>query len=198
MEDDDLAQRVKVVFPTCPLCLNDRFETEPVKEWERIIRIRMNMRCSTCTSMWSIDIDERRSGKRSGQTMISLEEKGENPYKIPNVKVGSLQHISYWDEIRGKAQKIIVQAKAGSLMLDASEIIRNANILTNIHSKYVLVFDRSVASFTFDNLVIAINLMAEKGWRCVNVTVSPTVRGAGPALRIGLEGINMYALMEKT
>ena len=55
--------------------------------------------------------------------------------------------------------------------------------------KYVLLQDKS-AGFSFDNMIKAINLFAEKGWKCVNITAY------AHGERLGLDNV-MYALLER-
>jgi hypothetical protein len=65
----------------------------------------------------------------------------------------------------------------------------NEQLIENLTEKYVLIQDKA-ASFTFDNMIKAINLFAEKGWRCVNITAY------SHGERLGLDNV-IFALMEK-
>jgi len=76
-------------------------------------------------------------------------------------------------------------------MIFAPDIIKNPQIIDKIENKYQIIYDQSIAHAKFDNLNHAINVMAQKGWKCVNIT---TMNIAG-----GFKGVAtfLYALMEK-
>jgi hypothetical protein len=76
-------------------------------------------------------------------------------------------------------------------MILASKIVSNPEIVDEIIGKYQIIYDQALARFKFDNLNKAICIMAEKGWRCVNIT-SFNLSG-GPFST----ATHMYALMEK-
>ena len=72
----------------------------------------------------------------------------------------------------------------------ATKILQNPDLIKDISEKYVILFDQSMGvSPKFNNLNKAINLMAEKGWRCVNVSALQSTAGMTAAM--------MYALTEK-
>lgn len=70
------------------------------------------------------------------------------------------------------------------LIVYAKEIIKHPEILDEIEGRYLIVLDVSISG-RLDNLEEAINIMAEKGWRCVGFT------GGG-------QGGQQQALMERT
>jgi len=76
-------------------------------------------------------------------------------------------------------------------MILASQIISNPTIIGEIQSKYLIIYDQSLVVMTFDHLNRAINVMAEKGWRCVSIT---SFNAAGRPLSTMSY---MYALMER-
>lgn len=71
----------------------------------------------------------------------------------------------------------------------AGVIIRGEILPRDIKAKYVIIKDMSNTGGV-DKLIKAINIMAEGGWRCVNMTTA-TGSGIGPAI------IHTYALMER-
>jgi hypothetical protein len=68
--------------------------------------------------------------------------------------------------------------------ITANQIVSNPELINSIKRKYVLVYNVSATDVKFNDLSKAINLMAEKDWRCLNIC-SYTVKNA------------MYALMER-
>ena len=93
----------------------------------------------------------------------------------------------------GQREKTLTQESAGRLtgMILASQIISNPTIIGEIQSKYLIIYDQSLVVMTFDHLNRAINVMAEKGWRCVSIT---SFNAAGRPLSTMSY---MYALMER-
>jgi hypothetical protein len=83
-----------------------------------------------------------------------------------------------------------MKQKEYSGMLIASNILANPSLIDALSQKYVVVFDQALAGLKFDNLNRAINVMAEKGWRCVSLT---SFNAAG---QIFSSAFYMYALME--
>jgi len=55
--------------------------------------------------------------------------------------------------------------------------------------KYVIIMDHASGKI-FNNMIKAINLFADKGWKCVNITVMASGE------RLGLTHV-IYALMEQ-
>jgi hypothetical protein len=76
-------------------------------------------------------------------------------------------------------------------MIFAAKVLDNPTVVDNIDGMYVIIYDTATVSMKYDKLNRVINIMAEKGWRCVNITAtnSPVVWPSTIAL--------MYALMEK-
>jgi len=73
--------------------------------------------------------------------------------------------------------------------LNVKEVnIKLVKELTDKGTKYILLQDKS-ADFTFDNMINAINLFADKGWKCVNIAAY------AHGERLGLDNI-MYALLQ--
>jgi len=66
--------------------------------------------------------------------------------------------------------------------IDAKDIVNQTVKIEEIQGKYVVIHDRSLSE-KFNNLNRAICLMAEKEWKCVNITFGANVY--------------LYALMEK-
>jgi len=64
----------------------------------------------------------------------------------------------------------------------ADDIVRSPEKVEEIKSKYCVLCDRTVTGGKFDNMNRAINIMAEKGWRCISMTTT---------------GTSLYVLMEK-
>ena len=73
--------------------------------------------------------------------------------------------------------------------ITAIEIVRDSEKVQLIAGKYIIIHDSSYHNVTFDNLVKAINIMANSGWKCVNITSMNNTKG--------LDTNMMYALMEK-
>jgi hypothetical protein len=71
----------------------------------------------------------------------------------------------------------------------AFRLLKGEEKIDEIEGKYVIIYDQSMASSTHDNLNKAINLMADKGWRCVDICVVFNAKGGGAQY--------MYALMER-
>jgi len=77
-------------------------------------------------------------------------------------------------------------------MMQASAVLSESSSLKNCVDKYLILYEQASKGLKFDNLNKAINVMAEAGWRCINIT-SCNVLGEAAS-----KGICMYALMEKT
>jgi len=75
-------------------------------------------------------------------------------------------------------------------MVFANKIVRNPEIADEIEGKYQIVVDQTLAHGKFDNLNKAICIMAEKSWRCINITSFSLSGGIA-------KQSYMYALMEK-
>lgn len=76
-------------------------------------------------------------------------------------------------------------------MISAPVIVGNPEVIDKIENKYQIIFDQALTYPKFDNLNQAINIMAQKGWKCVNITslnVAAGFKGTATFL---------YALMEK-
>jgi len=66
----------------------------------------------------------------------------------------------------------------------ANQIVNNPDLIDTIKRKYVIVYNVSATDVKFNDLSKAINRMAEKNWRCLNICTY-SVKNA------------MYALMER-
>jgi len=64
----------------------------------------------------------------------------------------------------------------------APMIVKNPEKISEISGKYAVLYNQTMRNFEFNDLIRAINRMAENNWRCVNIY---------PA------GAVMYALMER-
>jgi hypothetical protein len=78
-----------------------------------------------------------------------------------------------------------------STTIEAFKIVYEPTIVDQINGKYTMLFDFSLVGDKFDNLIKAINVMADKGWKCVNTT---SFNQAGTIF--STKNL-MYALMEK-
>ncbi len=78
---------------------------------------------------------------------------------------------------------------ANEAMKLAAEIIKNPKLLEQYSGQYLIVMDQAITYPRFDILNQAICLMAEQGWRAINIaTISNT---------IGIKANMMYVLMER-
>jgi len=96
------------------------------------------------------------------------------------------------EKIREESISIMVPKHIRDLKtIKAIRLLRKPYLIYSLKDvKYLLIEDSSTKA-TFDNLIRCINLLAENGWRCINlVTVS---LGGGPMLHWP----HMYALMER-
>jgi hypothetical protein len=84
-----------------------------------------------------------------------------------------------------------IKNNSNSGMIIAHNIVSNPLLLDSLNDRYVVIFDQTLAEMKFDNLNKAINIMAEKGWKCVNIT---SFNASGQLLSTAFY---MYALMEK-
>ena len=76
-------------------------------------------------------------------------------------------------------------------MIFAPDIVKNPQIVDKIESRYQIIYDQSLTKPRLDNINEAINIMAEKGWKCINIlpmNMPAVFKGAA---------IIIYALMEK-
>jgi len=55
----------------------------------------------------------------------------------------------------------------------ANQIINDPELIDSIRRRYVLVYNVSATDVKFNDLSKAINRMAEKNWRCVNICTYP-------------------------
>ena len=115
---------------------------------------------------------------RCGGTLHWYNEKQENP--------GGEGQIC--EECIKKDRAIIKEEKeAGEGYFSSAHIISNIDKFSYFIMKYILIGDFSTKE-TYFSLIKAINLLAERGWRCVNIT---------HAIDEGSIFQGMYALMEK-
>jgi len=73
--------------------------------------------------------------------------------------------------------------------LEAIQIVDNPQI--EVEGRYLIIGDTTILKQTFQNLNKAINIMAERGWKCINLT-SVMLAGGFTGVRI-----SCYALMER-
>ncbi len=106
-----------------------------------------------------------------------------------------LEHYNQKHEADSTVERNQIDEKDESVtytgMVLAASILSNPLMIDAIQGKYTIVYDQALASLKFDNLNMAINIMAEKGWRCVGIT---SYNMAG---QIFSQAIYMYALMER-
>src|SRR5208283_6137686 len=74
------------------------------------------------------------------------------------------------DDTVGRVEKASVNSDAYSRMMLASAILSDSTFLTNFKDRYLIIYDQALTGLKFDNLNKAINVMAEKGWRCSSIT----------------------------
>jgi len=99
---------------------------------------------------------------------------------------------SFDDKSSGAVEKASSTSDAHSEMISASAILSDSSIFKDVKDRYLVIYDPASKGLKFNNLNKAINVMAEKGWKCVSITNYNTTGEAGSA-----QGIHMYALMEK-
>ena len=75
--------------------------------------------------------------------------------------------------------------KEDETFLAAPKVAGNPESIDSITSKYIILYNQSIHDIKFIDLSKAINKMAEKGWRCVNISA------------IQASSTIMYALMER-
>jgi hypothetical protein len=80
---------------------------------------------------------------------------------------------------------------ANEKMVMAQEIVKNPKLLDAYSGRYLTIYDQAATYPKFDNLSAALCILADKGWRAVNVSnfQSPMGLGTGTAM--------MYALLER-
>ena len=76
-------------------------------------------------------------------------------------------------------------------MISVVDVVSNPSIIDNLDDKYVIIYDQALVGMKFDNLNRAINIVAKKGWKCINIT---SFNAAGKYISTA---VYMYALMEK-
>lgn len=74
----------------------------------------------------------------------------------------------------------------------AYRIISEPKIVDEIQTKYQIIFDKTTEVSNFNYINSAISVMADKGWRCINITATRSSGGSGYASEH-----YMFALMEK-
>jgi hypothetical protein len=65
--------------------------------------------------------------------------------------------------------------------IEAKEILKDLSKIQEIPGRYTIIYDSSQIGLAFDNLVRAINIMANSGWRCVNISSMKSVLGSNAA-----------------
>lgn len=71
-------------------------------------------------------------------------------------------------------------------MILASKIVGNPSLVDSIGDKYAIIYDTAIG-YKFDNLNKAINILAQKGWRCVSIAFLPQEKVSSA----------MYTLLER-
>lgn len=74
-------------------------------------------------------------------------------------------------------------------MITAPMLLKNKEDIPNITKNYVLIEDQSISGHTWDNMIQAINVMSEYGWKCINISTMHNISG--------IKSSHCYALMEK-
>jgi hypothetical protein len=93
------------------------------------------------------------------------------------------------EELMEKEEK-----KKGHKTIQPIILVDNPEKIDEIQGKYLILHDIGFGpTMTFNNMNKAINLMAEKGWRCINISV---VSGGSRGL-VPYPTYDMYALMER-
>ena len=79
-----------------------------------------------------------------------------------------------------------------SEMYLAADLVNHPQKIDAIAERYALVLDQTTIGPKFKDIAEAVNLMAGKGWNCLNISVTAETTGTK-----GLTVLLMYALMEK-
>lgn len=92
--------------------------------------------------------------------------------------------------IQQREEKILSKQVRGKFdgMLLAKDVIKNPTLIDNYKGKYAVLVDWGVTGVSgpiMNNLNIVINMFADKGWQCINITST------------GQGFLGCYALMEK-
>lgn len=72
----------------------------------------------------------------------------------------------------------------------AKDIIEHPEKMDDYKGQYVIIGDQCLTFPQFDKLNLAICIMAKRGWRAMNLTVTNTT--------VGMQATMAYVLMEKT
>jgi len=92
--------------------------------------------------------------------------------------------------IKNNKERIKEAIEKGKSFFYCSSIIENPDKYASYPYKYLLIRDQSTQG-SYVNLIKAINLLAERGWRCLNVTSGIDIKPMSNVFQ------DMYALMEK-
>lgn len=118
---------------------------------------------------------------RCGGTLHWYNEKQENPDGEGQI----------CEECLKQDRAIIKEEKeAGKGYFASVDIISNLDAFSELKLKYILIGEFSTQGRYF-SLIKAINLLAERGWRCLNITHGIDIKPMSSIFQ------SMYALMEK-
>jgi hypothetical protein len=92
--------RVKAVFPSCPLCLATVFDVTPLDEDDTLgEKLRVRVRCRTSKARWRLVAYD--------QPYITLLELGTNPRKLEGIPVREVRDQAYWQDMRRPIRVVI-------------------------------------------------------------------------------------------
>lgn len=75
--------------------------------------------------------------------------------------------------------------KGDGAFIAAPQVANNPKMIDEIEGKYVILYNQSITDIKFVDMSTAINNMAEKGWKCLNISA------------VQSKATLMYALMER-
>jgi hypothetical protein len=75
--------------------------------------------------------------------------------------------------------------KGDGAFIAAPQVANNPGLIDSVDGKYIILYNQSITDFKFVDLSDAINEMAAKGWKCINICV------------VQAKTTIMYALMER-
>ena len=72
----------------------------------------------------------------------------------------------------------------GEELVEAKKIVKNPEIVDNYEGKYLLVWDSSLVGGEYKNFEKAINILADKGWKLIQIEAMSKINA-------------LYAVLEK-
>lgn len=74
-------------------------------------------------------------------------------------------------------------------MITAPMLLKNKEDIPKITKNYVILENQTLTGSTWDDMIQAINVMSEHGWKCINISTMHNTSG--------IKSSHCYALMEK-